>query len=145
MDAEGLLILTNDGDLIYRVTHPRFHVKKVYHVKTTKPLAAADARVMTGAGVESDGQTLRALSIKPLDGAAEDREGHWSEIELGEGRKRHIRRMLEGGGYAVVRLKRVRFGPVRLEGLSPGAIRPLTDREIDALRAVGHRIKEAGR
>ena len=131
--SEGLLLLTNDGNLIHALTHPRYHIKKVYDVQIDKRLSPADAATMIREGIESEGQVLRAGSV--LDTGFEDR--FWCRVELYEGKKRQIRRMLEALGYAVVRLRRIQFASVKLGDLAPGAARELTVREVDALRSAG--------
>lgn len=139
-NSEGLLILTNDGDLIHALTHPRFQIKKVYMVRTDRPLGPNDVFRMVEEGIESEGTVLRAGAIRELvpDGPTKKRE-HWYEIDLFEGKNRQIRRMLESLGLKVVRLKRTQFGSVRLGGMQRGQVRPLTDREISGLRNTGHK------
>jgi 23S rRNA pseudouridine2605 synthase len=131
--SEGLLLLTNDGNLIHALTHPRYRIKKVYDVQIDKRLSPADAATMIREGIESEGQVLRAGSIR--DTGFEDR--FWCQMELYEGKKRQIRRMFEALGYAVVRLRRIQFASVKLGDLAPGAARELTAREVDALRSAG--------
>jgi 23S rRNA pseudouridine2605 synthase len=91
---------------------------------------------MTNEGVESEGQILRAGNVAAMNLATT--EGHWYRVDLYEGKNRQIRRMFEGLGYSVVRLKRVQFASVKLGDLAPGAARSLTDRETAALIAAGH-------
>jgi 23S rRNA pseudouridine2605 synthase len=134
-DSEGLLLFTNDGDLVYALTHPRYHVKKFYHVAVDSRFTPDEIAQATTAGVPSEEQVLRAQSIRELPPSGGQ---HWYEIVLREGKKRHIRRMLGGLSHTVVQLRRVRFGPVRLGTLAPGALRPLTEQEIEALRRVGY-------
>jgi 23S rRNA pseudouridine2605 synthase len=131
--SEGILLLTNDGGLIHALTHPRYHIKKVYDVRIDKSLLAADRTVMTGEGVESEGQVLRAGAIEDLADAGP----WWYRIDLYEGRNRQIRRMFEALGYTVTRIRRVQFASVKLGDLAPGAVRELTGREVAALRAAG--------
>jgi 23S rRNA pseudouridine2605 synthase len=135
-NSEGLLVLTSDGSLVHALTHPRYHIKKVYEVCVDKRVLVADARKMTNEGVESEGQILRAGNVAAMNLATT--EGHWYRVDLYEGKNRQIRRMFEGLGYSVVRLKRVQFASVKLGDLAPGAARSLTDRETAALIAAGH-------
>lgn len=129
-DSEGLLLLTNDGELAARLIHPRYHVPKVYRVRTDRPLPRPWlARFITG--IESEGERLRAVRVRPL---AAGRAGAEYEIALIEGRNRQIRRMVECAGRRVVRLVRTRIGPLTREGLLPGRWRRLSDRELEALR-----------
>ena len=135
-NSEGLLILTSDGALVHALTHPRYHIKKVYEVCIDKRMPVAHGRKMVEEGVESEGQLLRAGCVIAMNLATT--EGHWYRVDLYEGKKRQIRRMFEGLGFAIVRLKRVQFASVKLEGLAAGAARRLTDRETAALMAAGY-------
>jgi pseudouridine synthase len=131
--SEGLLLLTNDGSLIHALTHPRYHIKKVYDVRIDKKPQDSDIAHMTGVGVESEGQILRAGSIR--DNGSEGL--FWCRVELYEGKKRQIRRMFEALGYTIIRLRRVQFASVKLDDLPVGAVRELSSREVAALRAAG--------
>ncbi|KMQ50952.1 Ribosomal large subunit pseudouridine synthase B [Chitinispirillum alkaliphilum] len=133
-NSEGLLIMTNDGDLIHALTHPRFGIKKVYEVKTRKCLTNDQQRSLIE-GVESKGQLLRAGNI--VDISREKHESCWYRIDLFEGKNRQIRRMLEVVGDEVMRLKRVQFSSVKLGNMKPGDIRSATEREIGGLRNTG--------
>ncbi|RTG98458.1 pseudouridine synthase [Thermus scotoductus] len=126
-DSEGLLLLTNDGHLTLRLTHPRYGVRKVYRVWTkggTLPEAVCQ-RLEKGVVLE-DGPA-RALSCKPAPGGA--------LLTLREGRKREVRRMLQAVGFPVVRLLRLRVGPIGLQSLRPGQYRRLSPKEVRALWA----------
>jgi 23S rRNA pseudouridine2605 synthase len=131
MDSEGLLLLTNDGELANRLAHPRHHVEKTYHVWVSAPLPPAALAVMTGEGIDSEGERLRMKSITPK---GETRGGLLYEVVLGEGRKRQIRRMITWAGPKVLRLLRVAMGPLKLGALKSGAWRRLTRDEVDQLR-----------
>jgi len=125
-DTEGLLLLTNDGGLANRLTHPRYEVPKTYVARLKKPIAAGDLeRLARGVELE-DGPTAPAQVKR-----RRDRE---IEIVLREGRNRQVRRMFEAVGNEVVALRRVGFGPLRLGGLAEGSARRLSDREVGALR-----------
>jgi 23S rRNA pseudouridine2605 synthase len=128
-NSTGLLLLTNDGALANRLTHPRYEVPKTYRVELRRPPSEGDLRRL-GGGVElEDGPTapaeVRRLGKREI------------EIVLREGRNRQIRRMAEAVDNRVVRLCRVRFGPIELGDLSEGRARRLGEREVAALRKVG--------
>jgi len=132
--SSGLLLLTNDGELALRLTHPRYGVRKTYRVKVKgAPTAEALAELTAGVRLE-EGRTAPA-QVR----AERTRDGKtWLEITLGEGRKREVRRMCERIGHPVEKLRRVRLGPLTLGKLAPGQHRMLTEREInDLFRAVG--------
>ena len=127
-DSEGLLLLTNDGDLAHRLTHPRFGVEKEYAVELAAPVGTQQLdRIRRG--IESQGERLRPRRLEPEAG------GTCVSVVLAEGKKREVRRMFEAVGQQVVRLRRRRFGPLRLGDLPLGHHRPLTKEEIEQLRA----------
>ncbi|HEU5143016.1 MAG TPA: pseudouridine synthase [Solirubrobacterales bacterium] len=124
-DSTGLLLLTNDGELANRLTHPRYEVPKTYRLELRRPPSDADLRRLAG-GVElEDGPTAPA-AVRRIG----ERE---IEVVLREGRNRQLRRMAEAVGNEVVALRRVRFGPIELGGLSEGRARRLGGEEIDRL------------
>jgi 23S rRNA pseudouridine2605 synthase len=128
-DSTGLLLLTNDGELANRLTHPRYEVSKAYRVELRRPPAEGDLRRLAG-GVElEDGMTAPA-EVRRLG----ERE---VEIVLREGRNRQVRRMAEAVGNDVVALRRVRFGPVQLGDLPEGQARRLSSDEVARLREAG--------
>lgn len=133
-NSSGLLLLTNDGELGQRLTHPRYEVKKGYRVKISGcPSERELEHLRRGIPLE-DGMTApaRVRVLQVLKKKA------WLEVEIHEGRYREVRRMFEALGYFVEKLVRVRIGPIRLGSLGPGGIRPLSPKEITALRqAVG--------
>jgi pseudouridine synthase len=137
-DSEGLLLLTNDGELAARLTHPRHRVERVYEARV-RGVPDASALRRLAAGVEVSGRrTLPATAS--LVSAGRGRAGDQSLIRIGvtEGRKRQIRHMCESVGHPVVRLRRVAIGPLRDRTLRPGQFRDLTPAELAALRrAVG--------
>lgn len=130
-DSEGLLLLSNDGDLTYRLTHPRFGVDKEYVAALDRwPGATALARL--SAGIPLDGRlTAPARFERAPDWAG--RPAVW--VVLHEGRRRQIRRVFAQEGLAVTRLARTRIGPIELGDLGPGESRRLGDDEVAALRA----------
>jgi len=128
VDSSGLLLLTNDGELANRLTHPRYEVPKAYRVELRRPPGEADLRRLAS-GVElEDGMTAPA-EVQRMG----ERE---VEVVLREGRNRQLRRMAEAVGNEVAALRRVRFGPVELGGLGEGEARRLSEAEIEALRIV---------
>ena len=126
-DSTGLILLTNDGDLAYRLTHPSFEVPKTYRATVRRPPVRRQAleRLRSGVALE-DGPTaparVRVLAPDTL------------EITIHEGRKRQVRRMLEAVGHPVVSLQRTAFGPLRLGRLAEGGHRGLSAAEVRALR-----------
>ena len=128
-DTEGLLLLTNDGELANRLTHPRFGAEKEYLAEVEgRPSDAAVNRLVRGVKLE-DGMA-RARSARRI---AASKGKQAIRIVMAEGRKREVRRMLAAIGFTVRRLVRVRVGPVGLGRLRPGEVRPLTSQEVQAL------------
>jgi 23S rRNA pseudouridine2605 synthase len=137
-NSEGLILLTDDGPLTHRLTHPRYEHSKEYLVLVRgTPDREAMRELRQGIDLE-DGKTAPAKVTRPREvswGAAPS--GHtWLSIVLHEGRKRQIRRMCEAVGHPVRRLIRVRIGPIELGDLAVGAYRPLTRAEEKSLRKV---------
>jgi 23S rRNA pseudouridine2605 synthase len=131
-DTEGLLLLTNDGELANALTHPRFGVEKEYLAEVEGvPTAKHAGRLQRG--VELEDGYARAKRAR-VAGRAGERGA--LRVVMTEGRKREVRRMLAAVGLPVVRLVRVRVGPVRLGDLPPGERRELTHDEVVALRRV---------
>ena len=124
-DSTGLLLVTNDGALANRLTHPRYEVPKAYRVQLRRPPAEGDLRRLASGVQLEDGPTapaeVRRLSEREI------------EIVLREGRNRQVRRMAEAVGNEVVSLRRVRFGPVELSTLPVGEARRLSEAEIASL------------
>jgi 23S rRNA pseudouridine2605 synthase len=131
VDSTGLLLLTNDGALANRLTHPRYEVQKTYRVRLRRPPAEADLRRLASGVQLEDGPTAPA-EVRRLD----ERE---VEVVLREGRNRQVRRMAEAVGNDVVALRRVRFGPIELGGLLEGRARKLSPDEIALLWKDGGR------
>jgi 23S rRNA pseudouridine2605 synthase len=128
-DSSGLLLLSNDGELANRLTHPRYEVPKAYRVELRRPPSEGDLRRLAS-GVElEDGPTAPAEVSR-----VGERE---IEIVLREGRNRQVRRMAEAVGNEVVTLRRTRFGPIELGDLPEGAARRLSPEEIAKLRTTG--------
>jgi 23S rRNA pseudouridine2605 synthase len=133
-DTEGLMLLTNDGSLAHRLTHPRYAIEKEYLAEVGKPPSQRQlARLRRG--VELDDGTARAVDARSAGGAA-GRGG--VRLVMVEGRKREVRRMLDAVELPVRRLVRVRVGPIRLGKLRSGDIRELEPDDVRALyRAAG--------
>jgi 23S rRNA pseudouridine2605 synthase len=129
-DTTGLILLTNDGDLAHRLTHPSFEVPRTYRARVANAPVNEPAIRALREGVElEDGLTapakVRRISSNHL------------ELTIHEGRKRQVRRMLEAVGHPVRALERVAFGPLKLGSLDPGEHRALTAAEIERLRGLG--------
>ncbi len=133
-DSEGLILLTNDGALAQSFAHPRHHVEKEYRAWIDR-LATRDQLESMLAGVEENGEFLRALSAVPE--ASRPGRPPTLRIVLGEGRNRHIRRMLETIGLRVQRLRRIRIGPLTEADLRGRPLRELSPAELDRLTAAG--------
>lgn len=128
-DSEGLVLLTNDGELAFRLQHPRFGVEKEYLVEVTGEVSRQAVRALTS-GVELDDGMARAVRA----GGIRRAHGRSSlAVVMTEGRKREVRRMLRTLGYPVRRLVRVRQGPIRLGRLGPGEWRELRPQEVGEL------------
>ncbi|MFL5819088.1 MAG: pseudouridine synthase [Solirubrobacteraceae bacterium] len=129
-DASGLILLTNDGELANRLTHPRFEVPRTYRVTVERaPVAQAAMRALRE-GIElEDGRTAPAR----VGRLAADR----LELTLHEGRNRQVKRMCAAVGHPVRSLERVRFGPLALGELGPGEHRRLEEAEVERLRRCG--------
>ena len=131
-DTTGLILLTDDGELAHRLTHPSFEVPRVYRARVRGAPVRGPALRELREGVElEDGRTAPARARR----LAPDRV----EVVIHEGRKRQVRRMLEAVGHPVVELERVAFGPLGLRGLQEGAHRRLTRVEVERLRQAGRR------
>lgn len=128
-DSEGLLILTNDGELIHRLTHPKSEVWKSYYVKVSGvPSNDNVAKIKTGVRLE-DGVTLPAK----LELLRSNEKHAYFEISIREGRNRQIRRMFAAIGHPVSKLRRTAIGPIKIGSLKPGEYRHLTRKEIKML------------
>ena len=131
-DSEGLMILTNDGDLALRITHPRNHVPKVYRVKV-KGLVPHAALAAVRRGLYLDGRRTLPAAVARVS----SQHNSWVEVVLFEGRRNQIRRVFERLGHRVLKLRRTAIGPIGDRDLRPGEFRHLTPGEVA-------RIKECG-
>jgi pseudouridine synthase len=130
-DSEGLLLLTNDGKLTLHLTHPRYALPKEYHALVAREPSASELRQLADGVPLSEHQRPTAparLWVIERQGAAT-----WIGLEIHEGRNRQVRRMFEAIGCPVLRLQRVRIGPIRLGNERPGSARQLTKDEVTAL------------
>lgn len=128
VDASGLILLTNDGDLAHLLTHPRHEVPRTYRVQVARPPVSAQALRALRAGVELEDGLTAPARVRRLGPAA-------LELTIHEGRNRQVKRMCAAVGHPVRALERVRFGPLGLEGLRAGQYRRLDDAEVARLRA----------
>jgi pseudouridine synthase len=136
-DSEGLLLLTNDGELANLLTHPRHGVPRTYHAKLKgQPDGETLRRLVRG--VVSQGERLSATEVQPL---ARTAENAWVAVTLQQGRQRQVRRMCEAIGHPVLKLVRVRFGPLQLGDLPRGRWRSLTPAEWQALEELRRRAR----
>jgi 23S rRNA pseudouridine2605 synthase len=133
-DSEGLLILTNDGDLAAALAHPSHEVAREYHARVR---GVPDGRAISrlARGVVLDGRKTAPAEVSLVaSSVGQHADQSLLSITLHEGRTRQVRRMCEAVGYPVVRLRRVRFGPLTAPDLKVGMCRPLTAAELAALR-----------
>lgn len=131
-DSEGLMLLTNNGTMAQALLHPRYHVPKTYLIKVKGVLSEEEIRQLERGVDLDDGRTAPA-TVKKI---RKVEQNSWVEITIHEGRKHQVKRMVESVGHLVLKLTRVRFGPLTLGSLPAGEFRYLTDREANALRAV---------
>jgi pseudouridine synthase len=134
-DSTGLLLLTDDGELAYRLTHPRYKVAKEYEVLIAGVPASKDLQALR-AGVKLDDGMTAPAEVTVVRSTKGGRDSGRAELRvvIREGRHRQVRRMLQAIGHKVLGLQRTAFGPVRLGRLKPGGWRVLSAGEIGALR-----------
>jgi 23S rRNA pseudouridine2605 synthase len=128
-DSSGLILLTNDGELANRLTHPRYEVPKTYRAKLAGPPITDKALRQLRSGVQLDDGVTAPARARRLD-------PHTVELTIHEGRNRQVRRMCDAVGHRVLELTRTGFGPLRLGALQPGAHRRLSDADIQRLRTL---------
>jgi len=131
-DAEGLLILSNDGDLAHHLSHPRFSIRRTYLVKVG---GVPDEKKLTRLkrGVTLEDGKAKAVSLTIL---RQREKNSWIRVVVTEGRNRLVKRMFSAIGHTVLKLKRIEFGPIRLDDLPTGQFRHLTQDEIKALHKI---------
>jgi pseudouridine synthase len=128
VNTEGLLLMTNDGALAMRITHPKYEIPRIYLVKV-RGLPTHDALARLKAGITLDGERLRVDEARILKS-----EGNaWIELTLHEGKRHEVRRLMEAIGHPVAKLKRIGLGELRLKGLAAGEYRALLPYEVRAL------------
>ncbi len=127
-DTTGALLLTNDGELAFRLTHPKFKVEKTYQVAVSQPVSDYDLQKIASGIMLEDGIT-RSCQIKFLDQSRRN-----VELVLKEGRKREIKRMFKALGNRVIKLKRIKFAFLTTENLAVGNWRYLTEQEVERLK-----------
>lgn len=132
-DSEGLIVLTNDGDLTERITHPRYGVTKTY-LALVRGHPGRSALAALAAGVDLDDGPARAVSARVVDRSG---PGTLVEVVMAEGRNREVRRMFDAVGHPVERLVRTAIGPIADRSLRPGAWRRLTVEEVRNLYGAG--------
>lgn len=135
LDSEGLLLMTNDGELTNRLTHPKEHIPKVYHVVVGGNLTEGQLKHLSSPMV-IDGYKIKPVTVTVLERrkSKTGKDCTVLEMTLYEGRNRQIRKMCEQTHLSVLRLKRVAIGAITLHGVKPGAWRYLADEEIAYLR-----------
>lgn len=144
-DSEGLMLLTDDGDLAHRLTHPRHKLPKTYLVQVEgAPNAAALAALRSGVPVKGELLAAAEAELLPAEPDLPPRSvpirhqptvpTAWLRIVLLQGKKRQIRHMTAAAGHPTLRLVRIAIGPLTLAGLQPGGWRDLTDAELQALK-----------
>jgi 23S rRNA pseudouridine2605 synthase len=121
-DSEGLILLTNDGDLTFRATHPSFGLEKTYIIEFDGPLPTGIDKILLK-GVELEDGIGRVLTFRQLS-------ARWIEVSIHEGRYHIIRRLMEAVGVDVLRLVRTKFGPISLGDTTEGRWRDLNDTEL---------------
>ena len=128
-DTTGVLLLTNDGELTYRLTHPSFGVRKIYRAKVLGDFTQEKAEMMkAGITVEGDFMQAEEVSITSSHGRI-----HNVTVSLHEGKKREVKELIKAVGCRVLELERFAFGNITCRGLKPGEIRRLTDEEVQYL------------
>lgn len=125
-DSEGLMLLTNDGDLAYKLTHPKFEISKTYRV-LVKGVMTDKSMGYLESGVTIEGQKTAVDQINIVEAQSNNT---WIDITIHEGRNRQIRKMCDAVGYPVLRLIRTKLGPWELGDLKPGKFRTLSESDI---------------
>lgn len=130
--SEGLLILTNDGELAVRIAHPRHGVVREYLVKVRGDLTEADERkLLEGTSVE--GRQVRPLSAR-RESKSRGGSATWWRVQVAEGRTHEVRELFFRAGHHVQRLRRTAIGPLRDDSLKPGEFRTISEHEVETLR-----------
>ncbi|MGB0343996.1 MAG: pseudouridine synthase [Coraliomargarita sp.] len=130
-DSEGLLIITNNGELAHQLTHPAGHIVKRYRVLLHRDFNKADIPALLH-GIECEGELLKAEKVIPAPAVGEDHPRRM-EVHLHHGKKREVRRLFEAKRYYVKKLVRVQIGGITLRGIPKGGIKPLGKKDIERL------------
>ncbi|MBN2030002.1 rRNA pseudouridine synthase [bacterium] len=134
MDTEGVLLLTNDGELTYRLTHPKFEIEKVYHVWVKGRVRPKSIQKLKEGVIISDQVMVKGTARIIQQNA----EKTLIEMHIHEGKKRQVKRMMKAVGHPVIHLRRIVFAGLTVDDLQSGTCRELTDREVQSLyRQVG--------
>jgi 23S rRNA pseudouridine2605 synthase len=145
LESSGLILLTNDGELANRLTHPRYEIPKTYRARLGGTPISTESLRLLRTGVELDDGPTAPARVRRVAGS------NAIELTIHEGRNRQVRRMCEAVGHPVLELERTRFGPLTLDGLDAGAHRRLGEQELERLRALARpsggqrRPRSAGR
>ena len=140
-DAEGLLLLTNDGDLAYHLSHPKFMVPRTYWVKI-QGVPDEKKLIQLKRGVMLEDGKARVVSSHIL---RQKEKNSWIEVTVSEGRNHLVKRLMAAIGHPVLKLKRIGFGPIRLGNFPVGQYRPLTDEEMESLKKlIANRTRDDG-
>lgn len=146
-DSEGLLLMTNDGDLAAKLAHPRYGLERVYEV-VIRGVPTLRALQKLTSGIVVAGRLTASAQVQLLGGHVKRRMDQARvRVTLREGRNRQVRRMFQAVGYPVIRLRRIRFGPLTAKGLKLGMTRELSAEEVMALRrtvATGSNVEMVG-
>jgi 23S rRNA pseudouridine2605 synthase len=134
-DSSGLILLTNDGALAQRLTHPRYEVPRTYRVRIGDGPVGERALRALRAGVDLEDGSTAPAQVRPVGSGGDE-----LEITIREGRNRQVRRMCEAVGHPVLALQRVAFGPLRLGTLQPGAHRRLGEADLRKLGEAGRTL-----
>ena len=131
-ETSGLLLLTNDGELAFKLTHPGHQIEKVYHVRISGFLVEKEIKSLEK-GIKIEDYVTAPAKLKLVEKLI---DSSVVEVAIHEGRNRQVRKMFEVLGRTVLKLRRVATGPLKLEGLEEGKWRFLTDKEVKALKAM---------
>jgi 23S rRNA pseudouridine2605 synthase len=139
INTSGVILLTNDGALCYRLTHPRFQIPRTYLARVRG--AMSDKKIDKLNRLAGHGQAKNhSVGMRPkVEPVKQLKHESILRITLHEGKNRQVRKMCEAVGFRVVKLKRIRFGPVTIRKLPLGAVRPLHQREITGLEKMTHK------
>ena len=143
-DVEGVLLLTNDGEMANRLAHPRYGIPRVYEAKVKgSPTEAALARMADGSWMRGRGGKPQPAGVRLIRGKTE--KNAWLRIELREGRQHQVKKMCEAVGHPVIKLTRRSYGGITARGLPGAKVRTLTNDEVDKLKEMTNLRAEASK